>query len=192
MHGGGYDMRCPVHLTIFRTRLYFTYERLSFHMNNPPIACVTVLPYATLLVCFANLLNGPIQPGPATSLPTLCVLYPFIGHSLYRDIMIQCLPPCIICLLSFRRWTVVSISFSFWRMCLLCVYCIIRRISSVLLRFWVPTGSCMSNVPLPICDWALALHGTSTGSSMYVPLYAKRMGLRYRCILPASRIMSIR
>lgn len=185
-------MRCPVHLTIFHTRLYFTYERLSFHMNNPPIACVTVHLYATLLVCFANSLNGPIQSGPRdVSSNVVCTV------SVHRTLSVQRpsdpMPAAMHYLFaSSRRWTVVSISFSFWRMCLLCAYCIIRRIFSVLLRFWVPIGSCMSSVPLLICDWALALHGTSTGSSMYVPPYAKPMGLRYRCIPPAARIMSIR
>ena len=186
-------MRCPVHLTIFHTRLYFTYERLSFSHEQSP-DCMCKLSIRTQLYWFAlpALWMDRYSRVPATSLPALCVLYPFIGHSLYRDRLIQCLPPCIIYLLSSRRWTVVSISFSFWRICLLCVYCIIRRISSVLLRFWVPTGSCMSSAPLPICDWALALRRTSTGSSMYVPPYVKPMGLRYRCIPPAGRIMSIR
>lgn len=185
-------MRCPVHLTIFRTRLYFTYERLSFHMNNPPIACVTVLPYATLLVCFASSMNGPIQPGPRDVSSNVVR-----AVSVHRTLSVQRpsdpMPVTMHSLFAFflemdRRVHLLS----FWRMCLLCVYCIILRISSVLLRFWVPTGSCMSNVPLPICDWALVLHWTSTGSSMYVLPYAKLMGLRYQCIPPAGRIMSIR
>lgn len=182
-----YTSRSSVHVYTSHTNVF------PFHMNNSP-DCMCKLFICTRLCWFAlpTRWMDRYSRVPATPLPALCVLYRFVGHSLYRDCMIQCLPPCIICLLSSRRWTVVSISFSFWRMCLLCVYCIIRRISSVLLRFWVPTGSCMSNAPLLICDWALALHGTSTGSSMYVPPYAKPMGLRYQCIPPAGRIMSIR
>ena len=184
-------MRCPVHLTIFRTRLYFTYERLSFHMNNPPIACVNCPSVRNLPVCFASSLYGPIQSGPRdVSSNVVCTV------SVHRTLFVQRpsdpMPAAMHYLFAFfsemdRRVHLLS----FWRMCLLCAYCIIRRISSVLLRFWVPTGSCMSSVPLLICDWALALHGFSTGSSMYVPPYAKPMGLRYRCIPPAGRIMSI-
>lgn len=185
-------MRCPVHLKIFHTRLYFTYERLSFHMNNPPIACVNCSSVRNFTGLLCQLFGWTDTVGFPRRLFQRCAYC--IG---FRTLSVQRpydpMPAAMHYLFAFfsemdRRVHLLS----FWRMCLLCVYCIIRRISSVLLRFWVPTGSCMSSVPLLICDWALALHGTSTGSSMYVPPYAKPMGLRYRCIPPAGRIMSIR
>ena len=181
-----YTSRSSIHVYTSHTNVF------PFHMNNPPIACVNCPSVRNFTGLLCQLLNGPIQSGPrdvSSNVVRTVSVHRTLSVQRPSDPMPIAMHSLFAFFLEMDRCVHLL---SFWRMCLLCVYCIIRRISSVLLRFWVPTGSCMSNVPLPICDWVLALHRTSTGSSMYVPPYAKRMGLRYRCTPPAGRIMSIR